>query len=477
MHGDSAERPADRLGLGPIRWRAVAVAGLVGAVAASTAILGGPAGGGAASLTSTSNQIRTGAWICPHGGGAGLTGWVTIANPGRSAVHVRLTGFGANGVASPASFDVPGGTEAVRPVQAGEPGSATEVEYFGGWVVASATVAAGSGPEGRSTQEPCLPGPAADWYLPGLSTKVGQTAYVVATNPFGEVAEFDVALFTEQRSIRPGTLSPFVVPPRHSVAIKLNQFALLSQDENALAVRVASRVGRIVVGGTVLTRSSMMAEAGVPAPATRWVIPAGGAASDVRLVAFNPGSVRADLSVVSQGPAGQLVGSGTEGLSVPPGGVQSFALRALPDAGMTVQSTNGRPVVVALRAERTTGGPTIAGAVPASGAAAGGQGWLVVPGVLTGSGSAYLVMEDPGTVDAEVQVSWIGPGGPIAAFQGPFTVPAGRTLQVPIPRVGTRLGSAWITVTKGEVIPAAWSSPAQGSGFAIVLGLPTPAQG
>jgi hypothetical protein len=459
-----------------IRWRVIFVAALVALVAASAAILDGSVTPGAASPAATAGHQRTGAWFCPHGGGAGWKGWVALANPGGSTVRIRLTGFGASGGGVPSTFDVPAHAQIVRGVAASDQGAGTEVEYFGGWVQASATVSAGLGASAQSTTERCLPGAGSDWYVPGMSTRVGETAYLVALNPFAEVAEFDVALFTEKRSVRPGTLTPFVVPPRHSVVIKLNQFALLAQGENALVVHVASRVGRVVVGGVVETGRALVAEAGVPGGATRWVLPAGGTSAAVRLVAFNPGSRRSDLSVISQGVVGQLLASGTNGLSVPAGGVQTFPLRVLPDAGMVVQSTNGQPVVVALQVEGSNGDPAIVGGAPAAGSGPLSGRWLVVPGVPSGTGRATLVLENPGRIDAQVRIAWIGPNGPVLAYpEEPVTVPAGRAVQFPLPGVGGPLVSALVTVVSGEAVPAAWSSSGQGAGFAVVIGLPAPA--
>ena len=465
-----ADEPAAR---DPFRWRLIWVAVIVAVVAASAAIVDGSVHPGAAAFSTPADNERTGAWFCPHGGGDGWKGWLTLTNPGHTAVHVRMTGFASNGPGSTTTFDVPARTQAVRQITAKDPAAGTEVEYFGGWVQASTTVTNGSGSRSQSTTVLCISGAGSDWYLAGLSTRVGETAFVVAMNPFAEIAEFDVALFTEKRALRPGTLSPLVVPPGRSVAIKLNQFALLGQGENALAVHVASRVGRVIVSGVEVTPRGMLAEAGVAGPAARWVLPAGGTSASLRLVAFNPGSARSDLSVVSQSATGQLLASGTNGLSVPAGGVQTFQLRVLPSAGVVVQSSNGQPVVVAGRAERPSGDVTIVGG-PRPGSTA--DRWLVVAGIAPRAGQSFLVLQDPGSADARVHVTWLGPAGQVdAPPQQPVTVPAGRILQFPVPAVAGRLASALVQVISGEVVSATWSSPGTGSGFIVVLGLPVPA--
>jgi len=331
-------------------------------------------------------------------------------------------------------------------------------------------VSEGSGSQQRATAESCLPGSQPTWYLLDQTTSLGETAYLVAMNPFAEAAEFDVSLFTEKRSIRPGSLAPYVVPAGSSVAVKLNDFVLLGQGENTVSVQVASRIGRVVVGGMVVAANELREEAGTAGVATRWVLPAGGTSAPGRLLVLNPGSARTDLTVVAQSSTAQQVVSGVSGLSVPAGGVQSFSLLTLPDGGLVVESTNQQAMVAAFRATDLKGDvATVTGVADRSGR------WLVVPALPPHGGRASLVLQNPEATDARVQLTFFGLFGVVPAPElASLTIPAGRTLQVELPVVSIVPVSALVIALAGRVVPAHWSSPNVGSGYAVVPGLPVP---
>src|SRR5439155_14013427 len=146
-------------------------------------------------------------------------------------------------------FTVPAATEVYRSVPADDPAATSEVEYFGGWVGASVVVA--SDGSSRLAAERCLGSAHRNWFLPDESAAAGETATLVVMNPYAEVAEFDVTLLTEQRTVRPGSLSPYVVPANTSVGLLLTDFLLQGQGEATLAVQVTVRIGRVIPGGLV----------------------------------------------------------------------------------------------------------------------------------------------------------------------------------------------------------------------------------
>jgi Family of unknown function (DUF5719) len=452
-----------------IRTRTAWVALLALLVAASAAVLG-RTGRPAAAPALPPLLGRTGVWFCPHGGGPGWHGRVVVVNPGRSAVRVRISTFGADGGASIGTMNVPAQTEMYRDVPADERGTGTQVEYFGGWVGASAVVSEGAGQQQLASAEPCLAAPQPTSYLLDQATSLGETAYLVAMNPFAEAAEFDVSLYTEKRSVRPGSLTPYVVPAGRSVAIKLNDFALLGPGENTLAARVSSRIGRVVVGGTVVAANELREEAGTAGAGTRWILPAGGTSTAGRLLVFNPGTARSDLAVIAQSAGGQQLISGISGLSVPPGQIQTFPLLMPPDSSTLVESSNRQPVVAAIRASDTK-----FRAATAMGVTERANRWLVVPALPPGGGGATLVLQNPDRSDAKVQITLFGPFGPVPLpVQTPVTVPAGRTLQIQLPVVSIVPAAALVTSLAGRVVPANWFSPNSGAGYAVVPGLAVP---
>src|SRR5207244_9049497 len=110
-------------------------------------------------------------------------GWVDVANPGRRAVRVRLTTFGPKGVLARSTFVLPAMAQVQRAVPAAEPGTSTEVEYFGGWAAASAVVQSDGSPPSVAAER-CAGAPSGRWYLPDTGTAAGQTSYLVVMNPF-----------------------------------------------------------------------------------------------------------------------------------------------------------------------------------------------------------------------------------------------------------------------------------------------------
>jgi len=447
--------------------RAIAVALLVALIAGSAALLDRTIGPRAPAAGASEGSVGgSGVWFCPHGGSAGLEGWVVLANPGAKGVRVRLTTFDETGARSQPMFTVPAATEVYRSVPADDPAATSEVEYFGGWVGASVVVA--SDGSSRLAAERCLGSAHRNWFLPDESAAAGETATLVVMNPYAEVAEFDVTLLTEQRTVRPGSLSPYVVPANTSVGLLLTDFLLQGQGEATLAVQVTVRIGRVIPGGLVSSSRSLRAEPGTPAIASRWVIPVGGSSGSSDLVIFNPGKSRADLSVIGQGTSSQRVASGPNGFSVPGGAVQTFSISGFASAGMLVESTNRLPVAVALRMNGLGSDQATMSGTPSA-----LQRWLVLPTAPPTGGRTLLLLENPGGSAVRVSVALLGPDGSIAARGlAAISVPAGRTVQVVLPSVKTTSPAAVVVATGGGVVAGSASLSGGGSGFAATMGLP-----
>jgi hypothetical protein len=448
-----------------IRGRAVAVLVLSAAVVASGVALDrlGPRPAGAAPPGPYS-----GAWFCPHGGGPAWQGWLAVTNPGPSPARVRVTSFGAGSQTGSQTFVVGPSSQAYRPIDASEPGAATEVEYFGAWVSA-ATVVQTKGSRPFDTAGRCVGGPHSTWLMPDESTGEGETAYIVVLNPFDTSAEFRVVLRTEQRTIRPGSLTPEVLRPGRSEAIKVNQFVLEGPGERTVTAQVITQVGRVVAGSLVSSSTGLRSEAGLTVASGRWIVPAGGygASSDVLLL--NPGSGPAALSLIEQGEAGTAVVGGLGRQTLAPGRAATIQAPGTLGGGMLISSTNGGEVAAAMRVSGPNGDDATI-----TGATAPARAWVVPPTAPASGGSALLVLHNPGARTVQVQIRLLGPQGEIPSSLGPVSVAPGRQMIVQEFVSGGAPVSAVVTATGQGIVAGGASTSLSGRGFAATVGVPIP---
>jgi Family of unknown function (DUF5719) len=449
-----------------LRGRLVAVAVAIMALAATGVALDHVIG--ARALGSGSAEGPTsGAWYCPHGGSSGWQAWIVLTNPGPSNVRVRLTQLTRGGVRSVATFTVPAVREIYRPVSADDAADATAVEYFGGWVGASAVLSSDS-PSGLAAER-CEAGPRRTAFLLDEPTGAGDTAYLVVMNPFAADAAFDVVIRTEQRTIPPGPLSPYVLKGRTSVAIRLNDFALEGPGEQTVTAQVTEQIGRVVVGELVQSFGGIRAEAGGAEPARTIILPAGGFVGQPDLILFNPQRDRADVSVTSSGKTGQRVVSGPEPISLAPGEVKTVGFAEFEGAGAEVRSDNKEPVVATLRVTGPQGDPATV-----VGTAAGAGSWLVMPCAPPEGGKSFLVLQNPGHTDLRLSVQLIGTDGAVPAPRLSFVLlPAGRTITIGLsgPAKG-RPVSALVRAESGTFVAGGASYARGGAGYGVTIGLP-----
>jgi len=443
-----------------LRRRLVAVAAVVALIAVSGAVLDrglGPRSAGAG----VASGAATGAWFCPHGGSPGWSGWVVIGNPGTATVRVRLTELTAGKTPSVRLFSVGPLQQVYREVSAVDPSDATVVEYFGGWIGAAAVVASEQSGVGAGR---CEPFPRRTWYLLDEPTGAGETSYVVVMNPFAEDAAFDLAARTETRTIAPGSLRPYVLPARSSVAFRLNDIALEGPGERTVSVTVVQRVGRVIAGGVSTTPRGLRLGAGaVLSNVTD--IPAGAYAGSGELILANPGANRADLSVIGSGRTGQRVVSGPAGISLAPGEVRTMDLDGLTGAAV-VQSDNRQPALAALRVAGPRGDQATVTGTPTP-----EPTWLVLPALTPKGGRSFLVLQNPGRSRLRITVQLLGPSGIVPAPRlSSISLPPGRTISVALPASSGPV-TALVRAQGGTLVAGAASYPA-GGGYAAMLGQP-----
>jgi hypothetical protein len=248
----------------------------------------------------------------------------------------------------------------------------------------------------------------------------------------GEIAkdaEFSVTIRTEKRSVQPGPLTPSVLGAGRSVAIKLNDFALAGPGEKTITAEVVGKIGRVVAGSLEVGTDGVRSDPGIPAASKQWFLPVAGYPGPATLSIQDPGSRRVDLSVVDEGQDELKLASGVSGISVPAGGVLTYAAGVLPGAGVSVQAMNGVPFVLSGRVGGRNGDVATVDPVASS-----ARRWVVPVTCPASGGQAILILLDTGRARVEVRVTAIGPEGPIPSQAlASITVLPGRVVQVPLP--------------------------------------------
>jgi hypothetical protein len=383
---------------------------------------------------------------------------------------VRLTTFGSDGVIASREFAVPASTHLYRKIRVTDTASATEVEYFGGWVGAGWVVQRG-GSEPALAASRCAPSPSPSWYAPDVPTGRGQTALLVVMNPFAEDATFDVVLRTDQRTaVSPTALSPYVLPAGTSIAVRVNQYLLQSPREAIVTGEVHVRLGRVVAGSLSLSADGVGAEVGVPSPAHRWVLPAaayeGGTTANL-MQAQNRG---VDLTVLAQGPTEERVlTEGPGALPLGPHQVLAYGVEDPSALGLVVEAASRGQVAAQRRVTGEGGDPALIGGSPVS-----RPRWLLLPSLPPKGGRTTMVVENPGRATAAIRLQLFGSDGPVPAgiFER-FTVSPGRSLTLDLGRVvGNEPVSALLTTTEGTIVVGEASYGSNDAGYAATLGLP-----
>jgi hypothetical protein len=406
----------------------------------------------------------TGAWFCPHGGGKGWQAWIVVANPGPASSTVRITSFDGSGSSTGTTFTVDASHHVFRTVPARSMEASTEVEFFGGWVAATAVIQSTSG---SIAAERCVSAPQPTWLIPDAATGEGEDAFLVVMNPFDINAEFDVVLRTEDRTIRPGPLTPGVLQPGRSMAVHVNQFALEGPGESTVTAEVRPIMGRVVAGGVGVEGNALRAEAGQPAPAARLFIPAAGYAGTSRVYVENPGPRDAVPSVVQIGPTGVRSVSGTSAGALPAGRATTFEQSGFEDAGDLVTAKGRAVLAAAVRLESNGGDQATVGAT-----AAPSRAWVVPAIVAPTGGTQELALFNPGSATVQVTIQPFGDAGPAGA-ETSVTVPAGRTVTVSLSALfGTQPLSSVVTATDGAIVVGTASFTPDGKGFAATSGVP-----
>jgi hypothetical protein len=423
----------------------------------------------------------SGAWFCPHGGGAEWQEAVQVANPGPDPVGLRVTTLSESRPSHAKTYTVDPGTEVLLPQASESRAAATVVEYFGGWVAASWVAHAGGGETGVAA-EPCSPTSGQTWLLPDGSTQLAENAagprsrrsldaYVVVMNPFAVDAVFSLTLYTDKDApVRAGEWTNVDLKPFRSRAFHLNDQRL---GYSTVSATLDAKVGRVVastldvsaVGGI---RSSL----GQVSPAAgTGVFPGAFDQGRSELVLMNPTSrpVQATGSMLANGDPAPL--SGLDGDRANAGSAQTFPQTTDGPTSLVVKVPPGAAAV------RRTYGESSDSAATGPGRPA--RAWVLFPAVGGPPFHPGAVIANPGSKPVDVRLSYL-PSGTQETPPAPITVhvPPLRTVTVPAAFVQARPLAAILAVSSdGTFVPAeaSYSLGLRGyAAYAVALGVAIP---
>ena len=469
----------------------------------------------------------SGAWVCSAGNTVGDSRLELIAaappDDGGEASTLRVIPFGSGRILERAPQQVFPRSAISIQAESGRSDLAVMTRW---WDVPAAVtrvwhVATQGAPNGL-VAGPCQQRPAERWIVPGVATAGGAQSSVVIANPFTSAASVAIDLTTPDGVVSPKRLENVVVPERSTVSISLNEHVPEQPD---VGVIVRTRSGRVFVeavqtfdaaiGG--IEGTSLAAAAAQPAET--WTIPSvelGGEASSWLWVT-NPSDEPAALLLALHTREGGLVPEGLEEIIIDPGVTRRVDLvglvgepipsapaeegtetatedgteaatetptedptevpteTAVPtQAGVTVSSDNGVPVVVSGvtqyrsdREERT--GITVALGTPELDAS-----WILSPGIVADRTLVDLV--NPSAEAAVVDVSvWGGAGFARPEGLTGLRVPPGGSLVVELDTTGMPGPlTIFATATEGQVAAGVRSFELEGRRNAVAfVGIPS----
>ena len=424
--------------------------------------------GPAAPAPLSAGSAPSGEWICPHGGGRDLSVALFLANPGQDTVAARVTPLSSAEPAGPTVTDVPAGTTVRIDLPQGDRGSATSVEFFGGWIAAGWVSFTADG----VAAEPCAAEASQRWYLADGSTDLGEESFVVVANPFSAPAVLDVALYTADRPpVRDSAWTDLVVPAERSVALHLNTKV---KGEPVVAATLEVSVGRVAAASLVESdRSTVRSALGWTETGTERLFPvmAGSGQTELVVLSTSSGSIRFGATALSEDqprPAG--------GLTEQEHGPASARAYATPQgtgpAAVRVFSLEGASIAGAVRA---LGPGTDLGATGGAGAAA--EGWVLLPASVRGAAEPGAVLVNDGDIDVVATVEALPVEGGSAAVSVTVRVPAHAAAAVPADLWAASPGSALVVHADGPLVAlAAGTSPGPrgAEAFALSLGIALP---
>ena len=411
----------------------------------------------------------SGSWFCPHGGGHGWSTELSLVNPGTSAVRIRITELGEKGSKPAHAMTVPPGADVRVPVDSPSAASATEVEYFDGWIGASWVTYAHGGQSGLAA-EPCEPALSRTWIVPDGTTLRGESGWIVVMNPTSADAIFGIRLLSEGSMTSPGQWASLVLRPGRSASFDPSRFVL---GKRTVSTVVDATIGRVAVAGIGVSSSGgVRAADGIPAAERTFTLPGGPDSGRSELVVADPGGGKASYHGTLELPGGPQAISQLNGESLAPDQAKTYDVSTTPDATVELQVASSTGVAVARRSFGPSGDEgSTSGASPAA-------AWVAQGGAVSKVGTWRLSLANPGRAPAQVQLRLIGAnGGTAGSPVRRVTVPAGHTVVVAAAfTAGDPFGAVVAVATSGTFVPLVTSFTGDRKGYSVAAGEPIPAR-
>lgn len=414
----------------------------------------------------------SGAWFCPHGGGSGWTVTIYLENPGAVDVTARITSLTSDLAATTESVTVPAGHEVARTMPASHRGSASFVEYFGGWIAAG-WLTRGGGTEFGVGAEPCAPSSSQTWYAADNTTEQGQDAYLVVMNPFDAQAVFDVVLYTRDRApIRSSALTDITVPAQRSVALPLNNQI---PGETAVTAAVVVSAGRVVAGSMGINSFGGVRSAlAWPSTASQAILPVANGAGQSQLLVTVPGTQSVGMTALLFSGHPAAPASGLVNVTQAPQTAHVYPVITQGPSAIELTTQAGARMAASLRAS----GP-VHDDDSTAGAMAAATTWVVTPTAAGQPSHPGLVLVNTGSEDAEVVLHLIATAGVTPAADLTVKVPASSAIGVPSDFLSSAPQAGVLVTSDGPAIVAMGASTSLGqkgiADYALAMGVPEPA--
>jgi hypothetical protein len=362
-------------------------------------------------------------WYCAGGSGrpdSPFASSVVLANAGSEPVEGRVTVVPRIGEPKtvPVAVKAYGSARVALAGVVQADFAAALVDLDGGGVVVEHVVAGSAG----TATSPCASAASPRWYFADGSTAKDATLALALYNPFPEEAIVDLDFSTEQGRDQPADFQGVVVPALGLVVRDIGDHV---RRREAVATQVVARTGRLVAAQLQLRTAPGVAgvslRLGAPAPAEEWYFPDGYVTAGLveQYSLYNPSGREAVVDIeltLDEGAAEPFQ------LTVPPRGrlavVASDEERVPKGIGHSavVRSVNGVPVV----AERSVAASAPAnrrGRADVRGARRLARRWAFAFGAATPETDEWIVVHNPGPVDAVLDVVGLA-NGRLLAIEG-----------------------------------------------------------
>lgn len=269
---------------------------------------------------------------------------------------------------------------------------------------------------GRTSSICAVAAPLEDQPADQTSAVTSVTAVGIRTEPGGEGVLVGTPVDSAEESLR-------ITKPGKGAQISGVEAPLLLAGEGAMATATSGAVYSSVTAGP---DAGLSAAPCLPPGTEHWFTGVGGGEADrTELILSNPDDAQAEVDLRYFGRNGRLVVAGSPGVVIAAHTSRTVSLSSLdPAAGpisVQIQASEGRVSAAARRSRTDDLAPAgVDWQVPAVAPATS----VVIPGVPGGAGGRQLVVANPGSRRATVQVQVLG-------LQGGYPPSGAETLEVP----------------------------------------------